>query len=97
MCNDRPVYIDCLFPLLQWRVTGGLGYHGAHAVRPVVRACSPESACATTPLQHLMGHSVRALTPKHKCARRDLVLVRAQGLNFAVKSDKIRLKEISNN
>lgn len=64
-----------LFMLLQWQVTGGLGYHGARAVRLVVRVCSPESGCATTLLQPLMDHSVRAQTPRHKCVRRDLVLV----------------------
>uniref|UniRef100_A0A3P8RVT3 Ig-like domain-containing protein n=1 Tax=Amphiprion percula TaxID=161767 RepID=A0A3P8RVT3_AMPPE len=37
----------------------------------------PGSGCATTPLQHLMGRSVRAQTHKHKCARRGHVLVRA--------------------
>ncbi|KAM7388095.1 hypothetical protein PAMP_024296 [Pampus punctatissimus] len=63
-----------VFDLVQWQVTGDLGYHGAHAVRPVVRVCSPESGCATTPLQHLMGCSVKAQTPKLKCARRDIVL-----------------------
>lgn len=78
MQDYGPKCTDFLFILLQWQVTGDLGYLGAHAVRPVVRVCSPESGCATTPLQHLMGRSVRAQTPKHKCARRDLVLVRVQ-------------------
>lgn len=78
--------------LLQWRVTGGLGYHGAHAVKPVVRVHSPESVCATTLLQHSMGRSVRAQTPKHKCARRDLVLVRTPGLYFPLKFDSYSFK-----
>lgn len=71
-----------MFTLVQWLVTGVLGYLGAPAVRPVVRVCSPEYGCATTPLLHLMGRSVRALTPKHKCARRDPVLVRTQRSHF---------------
>lgn len=78
--------------LLQWRVTGGLGYHGAHAVKPVVRVHSPESVCATTLLQHSMGRSVRAQTPKHKCARRDLVLVRTPVFYFPFKFDSYSFK-----
>lgn len=57
-----------------WLETGALGYPGASAVKLVVKACSPGSGCATTLLQHFMGFSVKAQTPKHKCARKDLVL-----------------------
>lgn len=78
MYNLKPICNHFLFLLLQWQVIGDLGYHGANVVRPVVRVCSPESGFATTPLQHLMDRSVRAQTPKHKYARRDLVLVRFQ-------------------
>lgn len=74
-CN---MYVCTMFLLLQWQVAGGPGYHGVHAVRPVVRVYSPESGCATTPLQRLMGRSVREQTPKHKCARKNRVLVRSQ-------------------
>lgn len=82
------VYNDCLSDtLLQFRATGGLGCHGAHAVSLVVKVCSPESACATTLLQHLMGRSVRAQTPRLNFARRNPVLVRAQKSDFTIKSD----------
>lgn len=70
-------YLLSVYIHLQWQVTGGLGYHGAHAVRPAVRVCSLESGSVTTLLQHLMDHCVRAQTLKHKCARKDFVLVRA--------------------
>ena len=81
-----------LFTVLQWQVTGGLGYHGAHAVKPVVRVRSPESVCATTLLQHSMDRSVRAQTPKHKCARRDLVQVRTPGFYSPFKFDSYSFK-----
>lgn len=68
--------------LVQWLVTGGLGYRGVPALRPVGRACSPECGCATTLPQHLMGHIVKAQTHKHKCAKRDPVQVRRLGWFF---------------
>lgn len=91
--------MDCwpVFTLLQWQVIGDLGYHGAHAVRPVVRVCSPESGSATTLLQHLMGHSVRAQTLKHKCAMKDFVLVRPQAfLIYSMKKKNPELVKMCN-
>lgn len=62
--------------LSQLQVTGGLGSHGVLAARRVVKAYSPGSGCATTPLQLLMGCSVTGQTRRHKCARRDFVQVK---------------------
>lgn len=47
-------------------------------MRPVGRACSPGSGCATTLHRRSMGLSVKAQTLRHKCARRNSVQVRAE-------------------
>ncbi|XP_056291202.1 hemicentin-1-like [Pseudoliparis swirei] len=44
---------------VQWRVTGAPGCHGARAVTPAVKVCSPEPACATALLRPSTGRSAR--------------------------------------
>lgn len=66
------------------RGAGGPGSHGARAVRRAARECSPESGCVTTPLRRLTGRSVRAQTPKHKCAKKSRVLVRVEWFVLSV-------------
>lgn len=72
----------CSIFIWQWQGTGAPGYLGVHAVRPVGRACIPESGCVTTLPLLLMDHIVKAQTPRLKCAKTDHVLVSAKNLKI---------------